>query len=728
MAELLLELLSEEIPARMQARAAADLRDLVSKGLGEAGLKFAGADAFATPRRLALVVRGLPECQPDQTVERKGPRADAPAGAIDGFLRSTGLKREHLEERDMGKAGRVLFAVQHVAGKAVSRVLAEVLPEAIHALPWPKSMKWSNYVFRWVRPLHSIIALLDGEIIEFEIDLVGSAALDRARKMGLVSSEADPLSVAAEAGNKGLHQEMQAGGTTRGHRFHSTDAITVSGFDDYVAKLRKTHVILDAAERKKIITQEGGVLAARENLTVRKDDGLVDEVAGLVEWPVPLIGSIDTAFMDLPPEVLTTTMRTHQRYFALEKRDGTLAPRFLVIANTEARDGGKAITQGNERVLRARLSDAKFFWDLDRKTPLADRLPALKEITFQAKLGTLDQRVTRIENLAAALCDLAKLKADQTHVRLAARLAKADLKSGVVGELPELQGTMGRYYALHDGHPKDVADAIAEHYSPKGPEDRCPSAPVSVAVALAEKIDTLVGFWAIDEKPTGSKDPFALRRAALGVIRLIVENKLRLPLAQAFDAAIGTFDPNVRSRWKPEMRADLLTFFAERLKVHLKERGVRHDLVAAVFALTGEDDLVRLLARVDALQAFLASEDGADLLVAYRRAANIVRIEEKKDSAAHRGAIDAKALKASEEESLARALDDAHKAIAVALPKEDFGAAMGALARLRKSVDAFFDNVTVNADDAALRANRLRLLAGITGALEQVADFSKIEG
>jgi glycyl-tRNA synthetase beta chain len=452
----------------------------------------------------------------------------------------------------------------------------------------------------------------------------------------------------------------------------------------------------------------------------------LDEVAGLVEWPVPLVGSIDGAFMDLPPEVLTTTMRTHQRYFALEGRDGKLAPRFLVIANNVASDGGAAIVRGNERVLRARLSDAKFFWDQDRKVRLDARLPALKEIVFQAKLGTLDLRVARIEALAAELVGLAKLKADVAQLRLAARLAKADLKSGVVGEFPELQGIMGRYYALHDGHPAAVADAIAEHYAPKGPEDRCPSAPVSVAVALAEKVDTLVGFWAIDEKPTGSKDPFALRRAALGVIRLIVENKLRLSLTQAFDASSRAYGAAVRL--SAEARADLIAFFAERLKVHLKERGVRHDLIAAVFALTAEDDLVRLLARVDALQKFLASEDGADLLVAYRRAANIVRIEEKRDGAAYRGDVDAKALQQDEERVLMQALTDGRKAVTAALPKEDFAGAMLALSRLRAPVDAFFDNVTVNADDKALRSNRLRLLAQITGTLEQVADFSKIEG
>ncbi|MBM3506830.1 MAG: glycine--tRNA ligase subunit beta [Alphaproteobacteria bacterium] len=698
MAELLLELLSEEIPARMQARAAADLRALVTKGLGEAGLTYKSADAFATPRRLALVVRGLPERSSDQTIEKKGPRVDAPPAAIDGFLRSTGLKRDQLEERDLGNAGRVLFAVQKSPGRAAADVLTGVVLAAIQALPWPKSMRWAANPFRWVRPLHGVLALVDGKVLQVRLPLgEGGAAIP-------------------------------AGHTTVGHRVLGNGAVAVTGFDDYVAKLRKAYVILDPAERKRAIQSEGSVLAAREGLRVRKDDGLLDEVAGLVEWPVPLIGAIDPAFMDLPPEVLTTSMRTHQRYFALEAKDGTLAPRFLVIANTVAKDGGAAIIKGNERVLRARLSDAKFFWDHDRKVRLDSRLPALKEIVFQAKLGTLEQRVSRIEALAAALADLARLKADKEHVRLAARLAKADLKSGMVGEFPELQGIMGRYYALHDGHPQPVADAIAEHYAPKGPDDRCPSAPVSVAVALAEKIDTLAGFWAIDEKPTGSKDPFALRRAALGVIRLVVENKLRLPLAKAFDAAMRGYAPDVRGKWSDALRGDLLTFFADRLKVHLKERGVRHDLISAVFALTAEDDLVRLLARVEALQQFLASEDGADLLVAYRRAANIVRIEEKKDSASHRGEVDAAALQQGEERTLTQALGEARKGVAGDLAKEDFADAMRALARLRGPVDAFFDNVTVNADDAKLRANRLRLLGQITAVLEQVADFAKIEG
>ncbi len=696
MPELLLELLSEEIPARMQARASTDLRDLVTKGLGEAGLTFDGAQAFATPRRLALVVRGLPERSPDQSIEKKGPRVDAPPAAIDGFLRSTGLKREQLEERDMGKAGRVLFAVQKAAGRAAGEVASAVILAAITALPWPKSMRWASNQFRWVRPLHGIVAELDGKVLPLRLSLGDSNA------------------------------SIAAGATTVGHRVLGNGPLSVAGFADYVAQLRKAHVVLDAEERKRIIREQGEALAAKEGLRIRKDDGLVEEVAGLVEWPVPLIGTIDGAFMDLPPEVLTTTMRTHQRYFALEK-DGRLAPRFLVIANTVARDGGAAIVKGNERVLRARLSDAKFFWDQDRKVRLESRLPGLKEITFQAKLGTLDAKVERITKLAGELCRWIK-GADADAARKAARLAKADLRTGVVGEFPELQGIMGRYYALHDGEPRAVADAIAEHYAPKGPDDRCPSAPSSVAVALADKIDVLVGFWAIDEKPTGSKDPFALRRAALGIIRLVVENGLRLRLTEAFELAAREYAEPVRKNWTAAMRADLLAFFADRLKVHLKERGVRHDLVAAVFALTAEDDLVRLLARVEALQKFLASEDGADLLVAYRRAANIVRIEEKKDSTSYRTEVDAKALQQNEERVLAQSLADTRPAVTAALAKEDFAGAMLALARLRAPVDAFFDNVTVNADDAALRVNRLRLLAQITGTLEQVADFSKIEG
>lgn len=681
----------------MQARAAQDFQDLVVKGLAAAGLTHGTAQSFATPRRLALVVAGLPERSPDQTVERKGPRADAPPAAIEGFLRSTGLDRSQLEERDMGKAGRVLFAVQQVKGRSATEVAVDVLQSAILALPWPKSMRWADNSFRWVRPLQRILAIIDGKPLPLRLPL-------------------------AEEG-----RALIAGNETEGHRFLAPGTVKVSGFDDYVAKLRKAYVVLDAAERKQIILQEAQLAARSCQADLRRDDGLLDEVSGLVEWPVPLVGSIDGAFMDLPPEVLTTTMRTHQRYFALESKDGALAPRFLVVANMAARDGGKEIVKGNERVLRARLADAKFFWDLDRKATLESRLPALKDIVFQAKLGTLNQRVERLERLAVVLAQWIP-GANNDWVRRAARLAKADLKSGIVGEFPELQGVMGRYYALHDGEQREVADAIAEHYGPKGPEDRCHKAPTSVAVALAEKLDTLVGFWAIGEKPTGSKDPFALRRAALGIIRLVVENNIRLPLAKAFDAAAALYPDAVRAAWGSAVRADLLSFFADRLKVHLKERGVRHDLIAAVFSLTADDDLVRLLARVDALQRFLADEDGADLLTAYKRAANIVRIEEKNDGAVYRGDPAAALFQQEQERALGAGLSDARRAVAPALAKEDFGAAMGALARLRAPVDAFFDDVTVNADDPALRRNRLLLLSQITATLEQVADFSKIEG
>ena len=479
-------------------------------------------------------------------------------------------------------------------------------------------------------------------------------------------------------------------------------------------------VMLDPAERRAKILAEAQALAAGKGLSLRADEGLLAEVAGLVEWPVVLMGAIDEKFMDLPAEVLVTSLRTHQKYFTLEDGDGNLAPHFIVVANTETTDGGVAIVGGNERVLRARLSDARFFWDTDRKQSLGSRAPALKDITFHAKLGTLDAKVDRVEALAA---DLAKSVpgGDADHARSAARLAKCDLVTGMVGEFPELQGVMGRYYALADGEAPDVADAIAEHYSPLGPGDACPTKPTSVCVALADKIDTLVGFWTIDEKPTGSKDPFALRRAALGVIRLVLENGLRLPLLDVF-ARAGAKDT----------AGDLLAFFADRLKVHLKEKGTRHDLIDAVFALSGEDDLVRLLARVDALSAFLASDDGANLLVAYRRAANILAIEEKKDKASYAATPDAKLLAQAEEKALHGALEDAALKTAPLLEAEDFAAIMSEMAKLRGPVDAFFDHVTVNvkggADDAALRVNRLKLLSEIRATMERVADFSKIEG
>ena len=687
MAELLVELFSEEIPARMQARAADDLKRLAVDALKAAALTHSSAQAFVTPRRLALSVEGLPIAQADVKDERRGPRVDAPPTAIDGFLRANGVTLDQCEKRDTGK-GVFYFAVVEKKGRNTAEVLAELLPGVFAALPWPKSMRWGSGDIRWVRPLHSILCTFDGKVVK--------------------------LSFAG----------IESGETTHGHRFLAPKPFTATSLALYKAQLRSAYVMLDAAERRDTIAQSAALLAHDEGLTLKRDEGLLDEVTGLVEWPVALLGSIDQKFMDVPAEVLTTAMRAHQKYFALQKPDGTLAPRFVVIANMLTEDGGKQVVAGNERVLRARLSDARFFWDLDRKQTLASRVPALKDIVFHAKLGTVAAKVERIEALTTELCQSIP-GADREAARSAALLCKADLVTGMVGEFPELQGIMGRYYALHDGEHQAVADAIAEHYSPKGPDDKCPNAPVSVAVALADKIDTLVGFFAIDEKPTGSRDPFALRRAALGVIRLILENKLRLPLTKVLTFSAGEYGDIAKGKIPTR---DLLDFFADRLKVALREKGVRHDLIDAVFALGGEDDLVRLMARVDALTTFLASEDGANLLVAYRRASNIVTIEEKKDKASHGGAVDPALLSLPEEKTLAKVLAEAQGGTKLALDKEDFTGAMTVLALLRGPVDAFFDKVTVNAEDKALRANRLRLLSGIRATLGAVADFSRIEG
>ena len=694
MPELLLEILSEEVPAGLQEKGAVDLLRLIKDGLKTQALEFDDAEAFATPRRLVVAVSGLPGTQPDVHAERKGPGINAPDQAIQGFLKSVGRTRDQVETRETPK-GVVLYVSETTPGRPTAQVLAEVLASAIGDLTWAKSMHWAYNTFRWVRPLHGIVAVFDGKIVDVSLDL-GS-------------------------------ETLTATDTTTGHRFMASDAITVTGFDDYRDKLRNASVILDAAERRTIVRDGAEALAKDAGLGLRADEKLIGEIAGLVEWPVPLMGRIDEAFMDLPPEVLATSMAKHQRYLALESSDGTLVPHFIVVANIEASDGGLAIGAGNERVLRARLADAKFFWDQDRKTPLRSYAAQLNDIAFHRKLGSLDQKADRVQALAVEIAGFIG-RADKDQVRSAARLAKADLVTGMVGEFPGLQGLMGRYYALADGESPAVADAIRDQYSPKGPDDDCPSAPVSVALCLAERIDTLVGFWAIDEKPTGSKDPFALRRAALGVIRLVVENELRLPLAKIFKATSGRLPDNVRGNWTGDVSQSLMTFFADRLKVHLKERGVRHDLISAVLALTAEDDLVRLLARVDALAGFLGSDDGGDLLVAYRRAANIVRIEEKKDSTEYRDQADGALFREAEEGVLSTALDEARTTLAQDIADENFGDAMAALARLRPPVDAFFDAVTVNDDDPALRANRLRFLSQITSTLEQVADFSKIEG
>ncbi len=683
MAELLLEILSEEIPARMQARAAEDLKRLVCDGLKGAGIGFETARAYVTPRRLALVVEGIPAVRDDVSEEKRGPRVGAPDQAVQGFLKGAGLASlDQAEKRDTGK-GEFWFAVVTKKGGPTADALPLVIDAAMKALPWPKSMKWGSGTMQWVRPLQGVVALFDGKVLKGEVSPGGAMA------------------------------PVVFGDTTRGHRFLSQGEFAVTNFADYEAKLRAAHVILDAAERRKVILEGARQLCGDAQVTLRDDEGLVDEVTGLVEWPVPLIGTIDAQFMDVPAEVLIVSMKVHLRHFTTTKADGALANRFVVVANNVARDGGKVIVEGNERVLRARLSDAKFFWDQDRKTTLESRLPALKQVVFHAKLGTQAERVERIVALAG---EIAKVLpgAQAADVEQAARLCKADLVTGMVGEFPELQGVMGRYYALGEKLPASVADAIGDHYTPAGPNDRCPTAPVSIAVALADKLDALTSFWSIGEKPTGSRDPFALRRAALGVIRIVVENKLRLPL-------------------KPFLKADdLLAFFAERLKVQMREKGVRHDVVDAVVSLGGEDDLVRLLARVEALQVFLGTEAGRNLLTAYGRAANIVRAEEKKDkglAAKIAGMPDAALLEQVEEKSVASALDQVARAVKPALAAEDFAGAMAAFAGLRGPIDALFDKVTVNVTDRPeVRLNRLKLLNQIRATMDSVADFSKIEG
>ncbi|MFM2042842.1 MAG: glycyl-tRNA synthetase, beta subunit GlyS [Pseudomonadota bacterium] len=772
MAELLIELFSEEIPARMQARAAEDFRKLVTDKLAAAGLAFDEAEAHSTPRRLALVVRGLPTRQADVREEKKGPRVGSPDPAIQGFLKSAGLTDiAQAEQRDTGK-GVFYFAVVEKKGAETITVLPALIDAAIREMPWPKSMRWGGGSFPWVRPLHSIIALFDGQVVP------GSLTLGITEPAPEAST--GNICLAGEA----VRTAISYGAVSRGHRFLAPAPFTVTGFDDYAAKLRDAHVILDREERKRLILAEAERLAAAEGLRLKSDPGLLEEVAGLVEWPVAHVGRIDDRFMDVPAEVLTTSMRTHQRYFALETTDGALASRFIVIANRPTNDGGAAVVAGNERVLRARLSDAKFFWDQDRTTPLADQRRKLADIKFHDKLGTVLQRVDRIEALAMEIAKA--LNADAAtvdQVQTAARLCKSDLVTGVVREFPEVQGILGGYIARAQGLDTRIAAAIADHYKPQGPSDTVPTDTVAICVALAEKIDTLVGFFGIDEKPTGSRDPFALRRAALGVIRLVDQEKLKLKIApilrvsyrlilrsiqstntvlfnrgsqQQPDWHPGSFDDcgieDVRYAFCSKVRSmsdldiviqnrdycvlpseavlenDLLTFFADRLKVALKEKGVRHDLIDAVFALGGQDDLVLLLKRVEALSGFVTSEDGANLLTAYRRAANILRIEEKKDATTYTGAVDGTRLTQAEEQALVGALSDAGSKLGPLLAAEDFTAAMRLLSSLRGPVDAFFDKVTVNAEDRDLRANRLRLLAAIRDTLNTVADFSRIEG
>ncbi len=673
MAELLIELFQEEIPARMQAAAAADFRRLMLRGLNERGLAVADAEVFVTPRRLTLVIADIAAASEAVREELKGPRVAAPPAALDGFLKKTGLTREQLVVQPDPK-GDVYLAIVEKPGRPAREIVAEALVETIRGFPWPKSMTWEPSGLQWVRPLRSILCLLGGAVVPVEI-----------------------------AG-------LTAGNVTRGHRQMANEPFEATDFADYRAKLAERRVMLDREARKQAIREQALAAADKAGLAFRDDAGLLDEVAGLVEWPVVLTGSFDPAFLDVPQEVLIDTMRTNQKYFALTDAAGKLADRFLVVSNLEARDGGAAIVAGNERVLRARLADARFFWELDRRTTLEARLPRLEKIVFHAKLGTQAQRVARIEALAGEIA--AAIGADVAAAKLAARLCKADLVSGTVGEFPDVQGVIGGYLARAEGLGDAVGNAIAEHYKPQGQGDGAPTAPVSVAVALADKIDTLVGFFAIDEKPTGSKDPFALRRAALGVIRTILENGVRLNLKAVFGAQ---FDA-------------LMEFMADRMKVALREQGVRHDLIDAVFALGGQDDLVLLMRRIEALEKFLSSDDGRNLLAGYRRAANILRIEAKKDGRAFDGKVDLTLLLLLQEQAMFSAISMADDFIEAEISHERFDQAMGVLANLRAPVDAFFEGVKVNDDDPAIRANRLNLLARLVADAHLVADFSKIEG
>ena len=683
LAELLLEIFSEEIPARMQMRAADDLKRLVTEGLKSAGLTWARVNAYVTPRRLALVVDGLPVATPDVSEERRGPRVGAPQAALDGFLKSAGVTEAQCEKRDTGK-GEFWLAKVETKGRATLDTAKDTIEKALAGFPWPKSMRWGAGRTIWVRPIHSILCLFGGEIVGVEF-----------------------------AG-------VKAGNITSGHRFLAPKPFTVKDFADYQSKLRTAHVILDHTERHAIILKATDEAAAKLDLSVKSDAGLLDEVTGLVEFPVVLTGSIDQQFMGVPAEVLTTAMRAHQKYFALLDKVGKLAPHFLVVANITTKDGGAEIVAGNERVLRARLSDARFFWEQDKKARLDSRVEKLAGRVFFEGLGTIADKVERVRELARLFAQYTG--ADAALADRAALLAKADLTTEMVGEFPELQGLMGRYYAINDGEDASVAQAIAEHYKPQGPDDSCPAAPVSVAVALADKLDTLAGFFAIGEKPTGSKDPFALRRAGIGIIRLILENKVRVLMWTMISRAVAAY-----GKTSTTVAKEVIDFLMDRLKVHLRDQGARHDLIAAA-AGRAEDDFVRLVARIAALGDFLATETGANLLVAYRRAANILRIEETKDGTKHSGDVDPARLVAPEERALADAIAATSAKSSEARSAEDFAGAMAALAGLRAPVDAFFEKVTVNADDPELRANRLKLLSGITKAMDRVADFSKVEG
>ncbi|AKS45526.1 glycyl-tRNA synthetase beta chain [Octadecabacter temperatus] len=741
MPDLLIELFSEEIPARMQAKAAADLQKLVTDGLVEAGLTYAGAGAFFTPRRLALSVEGLSAESPDTREERKGPKVGAPDGAIDGFCRGAGVSRDSLEARDTGK-GEVYFAVIEKKGRGAPEIIAEVLESAIRNFPWPKSMRWGNGALKWVRPLHSIICILSDE----------------------AGAEVVAMSV----------DGIKSGNTTCGHRFMAPDEFSVTSFEDYEAKLKRANVVLRADERADMIWSEASNQAFAAGLELVEDKDLLAEVSGLVEWPVVLMGTIADDFLSLPPEVLTASMREHQKFFSVKDKSGQVV-RFVTVANRETKDQGVTILAGNQKVLFARLSDAKFFWENDlrvAKTGGQEWLDSLANVTFHNKLGTVAELVDRMASLSAEIAPM--VGADPKDAAEAAKFAKADLSSEMIYEFPDLQGLMGRYYAKEAGKTDAVALAAQEHYSPLGPSDDVPNAPVSVAVALAEKIDKLTGFWAIDEKPTGSKDPFALRRAALGVIRLVLENGLTVKLDRFIDAQLvrqkvkvfdtlsndevtelleeiakhgvfGAAFKTAKDFWKdkdvspsqgfndlgdavPDLSVDLLSFFHDRLKVYLKDEGVSHDAIDASLAMPGNDDLLLLVNRAKALAAFLKTDDGTNLIQGFKRANNILSQAEEKDGVEYSFGADVKFAETDEEKTLFAALDAADAKIAPAMAAEDFATAMSAMADLRAPIDAFFDAVQINADSEVLRRNRLNMLHRIRTICLSVADLRKLEG
>ncbi len=748
MPDLLIELFSEEIPARMQAKAAADLQKLVTDGLVEAGLTYASAAAFHTPRRLALTVGGLTPESPTLKEERRGPKVGAPDKALEGFMRGAGVTREQLEEREE-KKGSFYFATVTTPGRKADAIIAEVLEKTVRGFPWPKSMRWGSGTLRWVRPLHRITCILTTEegakVVDLDID------------------------------------GIKAGNTTEGHRFMGGKPFDVTSFDDYDAKLKQAKVILQASEREQHIWNDATNMAFAQGLEVVEDNGLLAEVAGLVEWPVVLMGDIAEDFLGLPPEVLQTSMKEHQKFFSVKNPKTGRIEKFVTVANIETSDNGATILAGNQKVLAARLSDAKFFWENDLRVATTDGLTAwtdrLSNVTFHNKLGSQQARIQRIAALAEALAP--QVGSDVALARQAAEVAKADLSSEMVYEFPELQGLMGRYYAEAAGLPPEVANACETHYSPLGPSDDVPSEPVAVTVALADKLDTLTGFWAIDEKPTGSKDPFALRRAALGVIRLVLVNGLRMSLLSAieransqqfldmyYDLLSGRFDDVVEAgkkllgdKFSSEIEValgaatpafdhdnaeefcrerlgdihvseapDLLSFFHDRLKVFLRDQGISHDVIDACLSMEGNDDLTLLVKRAEALAATMRTEDGKNLVQGFKRANNILSQAEEKDGVEYSFGADVKYAETDAEKALFEALDAAEEKITPAMQSEDFAAAMEAMAALRAPIDTFFDAVQVNSDNSIIRRNRLNLLSRIRTICLQVADLTRLDG